>query len=171
LNTTTCPTWNTITLAASRPAWFAQTTDFDFDAVAAGLGEVADTTPDARAEAAFVLSNLFSWIWARGSFESAQLKFATLTAGIRPDLIGDDSYEALAAKFGVTKQAISKAAKTLENKLNFKFSRSRSAAGCEAMARAQIGHKPTNTKKRAANAAMPDHRPVQKDTATQAAPL
>jgi hypothetical protein len=126
-----------------------KTVDFDWRTVNEACGAVKASPDDARAQAAELFARLMQWIWDgnKVSLHRATVRLAVLTAGVKPQLIGDFTYAEIAAQTGLTKQAVNKTAKKFERAFNFKFSRSRPKLSCERMRDRAIGHAPTNVKK------------------------
>jgi len=137
-------------IAFEAPGEAIQTTDFNFDDVDKALGLIKETPPDAKQVAAELFSKILNWCFAaRGqSLKAAAGKFAVVAAGLRPDLVNDLTFEQIGAQLDITKQAVSKNAVLFQQAFGFTFARCRSAEARQAMARSQIGHKPTFTGKR-----------------------
>ncbi len=122
--------------------------DFDYDALDADTAEFfASASPDVRRETAMALGLILAWIWHTG-FESAQRKFAAMSAGLRPDLLDDASYEEIGSKLGCVKATIAKSARNFQQKFNFRFTRSRQDESRARMAEAARGHGWRDTRKR-----------------------
>ncbi|HZL13168.1 MAG TPA: hypothetical protein VFC85_03405 [Verrucomicrobiae bacterium] len=137
------------------PGDVVQTMDFDFDALDKDTAAFfANANPDVRCESAMALALILGWIWQSG-FESAQCKFAAMTAGLRPDLLDDASYEEIGSKLGCVKATIAKAARNFQKQFNIKFSRSRQDDARARMAEAARGHGWRDTRKRARGQAQP----------------
>src|SRR5690606_11070086 len=110
---------------------------FDFEAIDQALGTIENASADARTEAAELLSALLVWVFPPGiKVRGALVRFAAMTAGLRPDLM-EGTYQSLASECHCSKQAVSKAAMRFQGAFNFKFGRSRSLAARNNMARSQ----------------------------------
>jgi len=132
------------------PGAVGQTVDFDFDEVDKDTTEFfANASQDVRRESAMALALILGWVWQSG-FESAQRKFAAMTAGLRPDLIDNASYEEIGRKLGCVKATIAKAARNFQKQFNLKFSRSRQDEARRHMADARRGKPGHNRRKEAA---------------------
>jgi hypothetical protein len=104
---------------------FTQTVDFNYSEVAELLGEVEALPEDAQVKAAAVLARIFAWVWSgHGSLQSSIIRYSSLFAGIRPDLL-NRTYKELGKELGISRQAISKSALQCQDKIGIKFSRSR----------------------------------------------
>jgi hypothetical protein len=120
---------------------------FPFDDLDKDTAEFfANASPDVQRESAMALGLILAWVWQSG-FETAQRKFAAMTAGLRPDLLDDASYAEIAAKLGCVKATISKAAMSFQERFNMKFSRSRQDETRRKMADARRG-KPGNNRRK-----------------------
>jgi hypothetical protein len=117
--------------------------EFDFDGVSALLGEIESSPDDVKAQAAEMFSRIMVWIWTsvKGrQVHNALVRFTALTSGLRPDLVGNKSYEVLAKELGVKKQSMSATALRFSDIFKIKLARSRKEESRETMARAQRGH-------------------------------
>lgn len=114
--------------------------NFDFEAVEKSLGEFHEAPVTAQIIAAEVLARIFALTFEKRYLRGALMRFTVLMAGIRPDLVNDRTYSAIALECGVTKQAVSKAATKIQDALGIKFARSRSLAGRQRMAAKMLGH-------------------------------
>ena len=113
--------------------------NFPFDDLDKDTAEFfANISPDGRSEAAMALSLILGWIWQSG-FESAQRKFAAMSAGLRPDLLNDATYEEIGSKLGCVKATIAKAARNFQKQFNMKFSRSQQDAARAKMRARRLG--------------------------------
>jgi len=132
-------------------------TDFDFDTICESerdldeaLGLVVKATPDARREAADVLHRVFQWCYPRNGktdLRTAAARLAALVSGISPDVLDGKTLGEMATELGRTKAALSKTNVHAERHFGIHFPRSRSDTSRARMAAAQLGHKPTNTKR------------------------
>jgi hypothetical protein len=130
------------------PGEAVQTVDFNYDEIDRLLGLVESEPPTVRATAAALFAEIMAWVWSgKYPFKSAAIKFAALTAGLRPDLLGDRTFLQLGREYGVTKAAISKAALKFSDAFGIQFTRSRTESARNHMAVQAIGHKRTNTGK------------------------
>jgi len=107
-----------------------QTSDFNYDEIDRALGLVEAAPPDAREQAGELVRQIFAYCFKgkRGlNLRTATAKFVVIAAGLRPDVLGDESQTELAANLGLTKAALSKANVKFQDAFGFKFQRSRSA--------------------------------------------
>jgi hypothetical protein len=58
--------------------------------------------------AADVFATVMTWVWGAGSIRSAMTRLAALTAALRPDLLGNKSYQQIGAELGVSKQSVAR---------------------------------------------------------------
>jgi hypothetical protein len=147
--------------ASVAPGEFVQTTDFPYDAICEtereldeALGLVAKATPDARREAADVLHQVFQWCFPRNGktdLRTAAARLAVFVSGLNPRVLDGKTLEEMATELDRTKAALSKTNVHAERHFGIHFTRSRSDTSRAHMAAAQLGHKPTNTKKRTSN--------------------
>jgi len=115
-------------------------TEFDYDEVDKLLGSIEESEPYERAQAAEIFGVILRWVWTeKSTARSAALRFITLCAGIRPDLV-EKSYQEIGDEFGITKAAISKTALQIQDALGLKFTRSRNFSQRNTMAVAQLGN-------------------------------
>lgn len=116
---------------------------FDFDAIDRNMGHTRNSTEDdVRAAASEVLSQVLGYCWGdhgEGSvlpMKTAVLRFVAFTAGLRPELLKNQTYSQIGAQLGVTKAAVSKTALAVEARFGIKFARSRQVAARAHMAQA-----------------------------------
>jgi hypothetical protein len=116
--------------------------DFDFDEVDQALGFVKHSPVAVREMAAELFQKIMFFVWGgKGvQLERSMLKFTAISSAIRPELVGNKTYEEIGQYFGVTKAAVCKIAKKFERAFNFKASRGRSEEHCATFAAAQKGH-------------------------------
>jgi hypothetical protein len=115
--------------------------EFSFDEIDALLGTIHKTPRDARKQAAELFRQIMAWCFAGNPpLQTALVKVVSVTAGLRPELLGDRTLEELAKKIGVTKQAMSKSMLTFGDEFNFHFTRGRSQKARENMAAAMTGN-------------------------------
>ena len=124
------------------------TIDFDFDAIDDGL--LADEL-SVQAQLADAFREILEWIWHDWKLtkkpESAFMRFVAMSAVLRPELVGDLSYEQIGAKFGgLTKQAVSKNAVNFSDRFKIHLRRSRRSESRAIFRQAQLGHPPTHTR-------------------------
>jgi hypothetical protein len=125
-----------------------QITDFDFDQVDELLGEIRRSPADSKQVAAELFGKIMAWCWSGNglSFRKATIRFTTLTAALKPELVAALSYEQIGRRLNLTKAAISKTAKLFERAFNFTSYRGRSEEQCARFSKIQTGHAPTNCK-------------------------
>jgi len=126
----------------SQSGQVESTVDFDYDQIRfnGDTREFFDNASnDVRVEAATALGLILEWVWQSG-FESAQRKFAILSAGLRPELLNDESLEQIATRLGCGKAALSKAGLLFQKTFGVKFSRTRSAEARQHMAASMKGN-------------------------------
>lgn len=126
----------TIGVGREQIAWF------DYEEVDALLGNVSESSDEARAQAVEVLQRIMAWVWSGNGnrLQCAVLRFTALTAGLRPDLLENKTYLELGNELGVTKQGFSKAALKFSDAFQLKLARSRSVEARDAMSKAGLGH-------------------------------
>jgi hypothetical protein len=142
-----------------------QTTHFDFDEVDRALGLVEIAPIEARQQAAELVRELFVWCFKSNKrhapLRTASARFAVIAAGLRPDLLSDDSQTELAQRLGMTKAALSKASVRFQDAFGIKFSRSRSLSARASMRARRLGgparYRKTKPKRRPAEAGYHPH--------------
>ena len=113
-------------------------TEFDYDEVDRLLSDIEETEPDDLEKIAEMFGMMLRFLWpANLSIRAAAIRFITLTAGIRPDLVDGKTYLEIAKQFGVTKASISKSALKIQDSLGIKFRNSRNISDREQMRAAQ----------------------------------
>lgn len=119
---------------------------FDFSEIDSALGAIEDAPEDARAQAAELVRQLFAWIWSgRAPVHAAMVRFAALSAGLRPELLDHKSYREIGAQLNCTRQNLSKAAVQFQEAFRMKFARSRSERGRRNMSRAALDRAATHS--------------------------
>ena len=115
--------------------------EFSFEEVDTLLGTIHETPPAARAQAAELFRQIMAWCFAGNPpLRTALVKVVSVTAGLRPELLGDRTMQELATEIGVTKQAMSKSMLTFGDEFNFHFTRGRSPQAREKMSAAMMGN-------------------------------
>ena len=127
------------------------TENFDYEKVYDDLDGplklIRQASPSARKEVAELFRVLATWCFpGRGRLHPAVVKFISIVAGLRPELLGDRSGADLALELGVTKQALTRQSLRFQDAFNIKFSRSRSKDQRGRMAAARRGGPNRNTK-------------------------
>jgi hypothetical protein len=121
------------------------TIEFNFDDVDAALGIIHAAPRDARTQAAELFRQLLIWCFAGNPLlRTALVKFTTIAAGLRPEILDDRTMTELAMEIGVTKQAMSKQATNFSDAFGIKFGRGRSKESRARMADARRGGPPRN---------------------------
>ena len=111
--------------------------DFNFDAVDIG-GAVEEFEDDPKILAGIALSRILVWVWSgRNGFKNARNRLIALTAGIRPDLLQNKTYEELGVEMNITADAVCKLVKLAQATFGLKFGRTKGKVRRAAMARAQ----------------------------------
>ena len=122
------------------PGDVVQTVDFNFDDVDIALGLVEAATPDAKQEAAELFGRIMAWTFRPPvNLRIATARWATICAGIRPDVLNDRTLAELGHEIGLTKQDMSKHGRSFQDVFGFKFSRSRSEQACAKMRARRLG--------------------------------
>ena len=117
---------------------------FDWDAVDRGnplTSELEGASPRGQNKINLMsdsLRDVLDWCW-RTKFGPRKLKgaqhcFVALTALVRPELVGDMSYEQIGRRLGVGKSNISRIARSFQKEFGVKFSRSHRADNLHAAA-------------------------------------
>jgi hypothetical protein len=110
--------------------------DFDYGAVDRGNPLTAEIesghSADQIKDLASAMSRIIQWCWVNGygNVRSDKLSFAhwlAFTAALRPDILGDASYQKLGKHLGVTRAWISKLAIQFQKDFGIHFRRSRRA--------------------------------------------
>jgi hypothetical protein len=117
--------------------------DFDYDQIQLDSPTrefFGQASQDVRDDVATAFGMVLEWCWHRG-FVSAQRKFAVVTAGLRPDLVDNESWEQIGERLGCGKAAISKQAQNFQNTFGLKFSRTRSEDARRHMAASMRGNR------------------------------
>jgi endogenous inhibitor of DNA gyrase (YacG/DUF329 family) len=117
--------------------------DFPYDQIQLN-GETKEffdqASENVRSTAGTALAMILEWCWS-GGFETAQRRFAVASAGLRPELVSDQSWQEIAERLNCTRAALSKAAINFQKHFGIKFSRSRSESARRHMAAAMQGNK------------------------------
>ena len=137
--------------------------DFPFDEIERReteqlFGFVKDAPEDVRQLAAELWGQTLAWMWTQAGIKSATIKLVALTAGLRPDLLGDRAYLQLANEMGVTKAAIPAQSIRFQTIFGVKVARSRSEEGRANMRAARLnqGGVSRRTKRKPADAEVID---------------
>jgi len=119
-----------------------QTEDFDFDLLAVDQATrdiFADASRDSRHDAGTLLGIILAWCFGRGlSMQKAFRKFVVMTAGLRPDLIGDKSLKEIGSELSITRACMSKHGVNFQRAFHLKFSRGRSEEARRNMSAARL---------------------------------
>jgi hypothetical protein len=130
-------------LAFSKDGQIEQTTDFDFAAVEAldtDTKEFFDSVDrDSLTLAGTALGMILRWVWSSG-FATAQRRFAVVSAGLRPELLNDQSWREIGKQLGCTRAALSKSAVLFQAVFQVQFSRSRSETARQRMSNSMLGN-------------------------------
>lgn len=116
--------------------------EFDYDQIQLDSSTrefFGEAGQDVRADVATAFGVLLEWCWHSG-FVSAQRKFAVVTAGLRPDLVNNESWKQIGERLGCGKAAISKQAQNFQKTFGLKFSRTRSEDARRHMAARMMGN-------------------------------
>lgn len=80
------------------------------------------------AEAAAALGEVFRWACEATTLQAVALRFLVLTAGVRPDLLGNRTLKEIGEAFNVTKQNVSHTLTLAQSHFGIVFARSQSIA-------------------------------------------
>ena len=106
------------------------TTDFPYAEID---GEHKEPTATELAGEAF--GRMMAWVWEDPCYSSAFRKFIAVTAVVKPELLGNDTYEQIGKKSGCGKAAISRSAVAFSDHFGLHYRRSRNGRGNMAEAR------------------------------------
>jgi len=101
-----------------------------------------------------LVHQVFQWCFPRNGktdLRTAAARLAVFVSGLNPRVLDGKTLEEMATELDRTKAALSKTNVHAERHFGIHFTRSRSDTSRAHMAAAQLGHKPTNTKKRTSN--------------------
>lgn len=112
-----------------------QTVDFNYAELDGRLDEV---TPDARQMAGEVLRQVFTYVFNGCSLRSSAAKLCVIVGGLRPEIVGEKSFLAMAKALGLSKAAISKANRSAQARFGIEFARSRKPDACGRMRAARM---------------------------------
>jgi len=116
-----------------------KTTDFDYGAIDVALGYVEDTAPDARAEAAQLVSLIFQWCFRPGqSLRTCAARFSIIGSGLNPQLLDGLDFKGIGRCLKLTKASISKHGREFQERFAVKLACCRSDEAREAMRRARL---------------------------------
>jgi hypothetical protein len=124
------------------------TVDFDLATIEPDTEQIDSVTPlSCHSEAAEAVREILRWCWlnSNGKVATAQtavVRFAALTAATNPELINNETYLQIGARFGVTRAAVSKAALDFQDHYAVHFRRSRPQEYRETARVAQLGRRP-----------------------------
>lgn len=117
---------------------------FDFEQIYA-LDEEAKAAPDEAREIALGLfTRLMLWVWGKPGRKSdreihaALLRFASFTAGLRPDLLGNATLKEIGQSLGASKQLLSQSSLRCATLFGMRFARNRPDAARDNMSRAML---------------------------------
>jgi hypothetical protein len=108
--------------------------DFDYGAVDRGNPLTAEIegghSADQIKDLASAMSRILQWCWVNGynnnrPNKSSYIHFVAMTAALRPDLVGDSSYQKLGKDLGVTRAWMSRLALQFQDEFGCHFRRSR----------------------------------------------
>lgn len=118
-------------------------TEFNFDEIDRLLADAKVAFDEPTPDLADAFAEILDWCWQgpknkNRHVRSASLKFATMSALLRPELAGNKSYKEIAAEFGVTKQRLSAIAQEFQERFGIHFRRSRREGACESMRQSRL---------------------------------
>ena len=125
---------------------YTDSVPFDYDAADRGNPLISEIegghSADQIKDLASALSRILQWCWMNGynnnrPNKSSYVHFVAMTAALRPDLVGDSSYQKLGKDLGVTRAWMSRLALQFQDEFGCHFRRSRRQGSRKSMSEGQ----------------------------------